>query len=375
MGLRRGRSLLKLVAGPLASDGSRHCQALRAALVLLPLLLPATGCSSTPEGEEDRFGLYRENSQSYYDRGSYPQALHQANQALAIEPDDENMRLIKAFCLIKIGNLTNNSILLDESISIFDEILDTSTGRDDFRASMGLGSACLARAFEHDREILRIQKRLQSDFIAASSRQEDEEALRDELAVREELLLRGEAALRRVLADPLQKDNSFAMVDLVLTLNALGNRDDESVPLAIRALEQLDASTHYTQSQIQKNFKLSATSKVDLEQRIANNREKEVMLRDLVATVSYNRGDTEAFFGQMDILEQRKLMGEIQYFNRADVNEQLGNFAAAADDLEKFLRLRVKRLSYEDDDMAPAVFRRIEVLRARAAENVAQTPR
>ncbi len=358
MGLRRGRPLLKL-----------------ATLALLALLLPASGCSSTPDGSNERFGLFRENSQSYYDRGSYPQALHQANMALAIEPDDENMLLIKAFCLIKIGNISNNSILLDESISIFDAILDTSEGRDDFRASMGLGSASLARAFEHDREIKRIQKRLASDFLSVGTRQQDEQALLQEQSARHDRLQQGEAALRRVLADPLQKDNAFAMVDLVLTLNALGDRDKESLPLALRALGQLDSDTYFTQSQLQKNSKISASAKVDLEQRIANNRQKEVMLRDLVATVSYNAGDLDGFFAQMAILEQRKLIGELQYYNRADVNEQLGHYAAAADDLEKFLRLRVKRLSFEDDDMAPEVFRRIETLRARAASDVAQTPR
>jgi hypothetical protein len=347
----------------------------RAASLALVLLALGAGCSSTDEVDENRFELFRENSRNYYDRGAYTQALHQANMALTIEPEDDTARLIKAFCLIKIGNATDNPILLDDSLRLFEQLLSTSEGRDDFRASLGLGSACLARSFEHDREIARVTRRLKSDFLSASARKQDEEIIEVEQAARVARLRQGEAALRRVLAQPLEKDNAYAMVDLVLTLNALGGRDAEALELAVKALEQLDASTYYTQTLIQKNAKISATAKVDLEQRIANNREKEVMLRDLVATVHYNAGDMDGFFKQLAILEERKLMGEVQYYNRAEVHEQLGDFGAAADDLDRFLRLRVQRLSYEQDEMAPEVFQRIETLRARHAEALAQTPR
>jgi len=369
MGLRRGRSLLKRAA----RFAGRRRAGLALAACALPLLL--AGCTGPSGQDKDRFELFRDNSKNFYDRGSYPQALHQAKMALAIEPDDEEVQLIEGFCLTKIGNVTNNSLLLDEALKIFEAVLSTSEGAEDFRASMGLGSACLARSFEHDREIARITRRLGSDFLSGGSRAQDEAILEQEHAARAVRLRQGEQALRRALAQPLQKENTYAIVDLVLVLNAEGGHDEESLDLAARALEQLDASTAITQNQITKNAKISAAAKLDLEQHIANNRDKEVLLRDLVATVHYNAGDTEGFLAQMGILEQRKLMGEVQFFNRANVNEKLGHFAAAANDLESFLRLRVQRMSYEQDDMAPDVFRRIQALRDRDAENVAQTPR
>jgi tetratricopeptide (TPR) repeat protein len=375
LGLRRGRPRL-------SAAGTRHAvgagpslagAAGAAAALALALLLP--GCSSTGENEEERFSLYHENSLNYYDRGSYPQALHQANMALAIEPEDFEVLLIKAFCLIKLGKASGNPIMLDESVEIFEALLETGDGRDKFQTWFGLGSACLARSFEHQAELERIRKRLGSEFLSAEARQLYEEALRTETAAYSARLEQGEDALRRVLDFPLQKDNAYALVDLVLTLNALGSDSVEALSLAERALVQLDESTQVTQNQLQKTTKLSAAGKVDLEQRIANNREKETMLRDLVATMHYNAGDMDGFFRQMRILEERKLMGEVQYFNRAAVHEQLGNYGSAADDLEQFLRLRGRRLEYDEDDMAPEVFARIETLRSRRAEPRATAPR
>jgi tetratricopeptide (TPR) repeat protein len=353
LGLRRGRPVLRA----------------RGAALLGALLLAAlSACSSTDDNDEERFALFRENSQNYYDRGAYPQALHQANMALAIEPEDHTVQLIKAFCLIKLGKTTSNPLLLDESLDIFEALLDTGEGRDDFRVSMGLGSACLARSFEHQAETERLQRRLGSDFLSDTARAHYQEALGVEEAARQRRLQEGEAALRHVLDFPLQKDNAYALVDLVLTLHARGGREPEALPLANRALDLLDESTRVTQTQLQKNTKLSATAKVDLEQRVLNNRERETMLRDLVATVQYDRGDVAGFFEQMRILEERKLMGEVQYFNRAAVHERLGHDAQAIADLEQFLRLRVMRLNFDQDDMAPEVFARIEALRAREAE-------
>jgi tetratricopeptide (TPR) repeat protein len=378
MGLRRGRSLLKRqapAAAPVLSQPARLQGArLLAAACALPLLLAASGCSGPSGLDKDRFELFRDNSRNFYDRGSYPQALHQAKMALALQPDDEGALLIEGFCLVKIGNVSNNPLLLDEALKIFEALLDTSEGAEDFRVSMGLGSACLARSFEHDREIARISKRLGSEYLSGGARDEDRAILEQEKSARTARLAEGEKALRNVLAQPLQKDNPFPIVDLVLTLNAEGGHDEESLALAKRALVELDASTLIKQNQITKNAKISASAKVDLEQQIADSREKEVMLRDLVATVHYNNGDTDGFFEQMSILEERKLMGEVQYYNRANVHEKLGHFAAAADDLDHFMRLRVQHMSYDQDDMASQTFQRIETLRAQAA-NVAQTPR
>jgi len=349
MGVRRGRPVLRT----------------RLTAVVMGLALGAGACQSLTIEDEARLAVYTENSQHYYDRGDYARALHQADSALALDPEVISVRLVKGFCLLKLGSLAGNPVVIDRALDEFDELVATSTGRDDFRVHLGLGSAHLARALSHDEIIDRIESRLSSEFLPPDGRKAEQLKLEESNDQRLEHLQASESALRRVLSFELQKNNPFALLDLVLVLHSLGDREVEAKQAAERTLLILDESNVVTANSLQRNAALSPVQRLDLENRIEMNREKERQLRDLVATIDLSLGDVSGFLEQMQLLEAKGLMAEVQYYNRAQVHEDIGLFAEAANDLEQYLRLLSRRLDYEQDDMAPATFARIEALRGR----------
>jgi tetratricopeptide (TPR) repeat protein len=329
-------------------------------------LLAASGCGLTDE-EESRLAFFRESALGAYDRGDYLQSLHQANMALELDEGDPIMGLVKGFCQLKLGKMANNPVVIDESLNTFEDVADELD--DDFRVYLGLGGAHLARALLSDREIAQMERRLESEFLSPESRDAEMKRLTQERDLQHEHLVESERNLRRVLDFELQKENLYALVDLVLTLDAQGGRDDEAVLVADRALKVNDESTRFTQAALDNNKSLSPGARIDLARRIEANGDRERLLRDLVATVEFNRGNYDGFLAQMEILEQRGLLDEVQLHNRAEVREQLGQYDAAADDLQAMLRMRVRRLNYDQDTLAPEIFQRIEALKARHAES------
>jgi tetratricopeptide (TPR) repeat protein len=331
-------------------------------------LLAGPGCFGLSEEEELRHTFFRQNSLGMYDRGEYYRALHQANMALVLVDDDVPMQLVKGFCLLKLGKGGGNGPMVEEALAVFDELEKSGEGDDDFRVHLGLGSAHVARALQYDHEIPPVERRLQSEFLSADGRAAEARRLAAMRERRQEHLRRAERQLRRVLAFELQKDNLFATVDLVVALNSLGGREAEAIALAERALDLLDETNRFTRNSLDRNTRLSPAARIDLQRQLDTNRDKERLLRDIVATIAFERGDMSTFMRQMEAMEERELLGEVHLYARAGVHEQAGDYDAAVADLEAFLRLRVRRLDYEQDDLAPEVFERIEALRARHAE-------
>lgn len=331
-------------------------------------LLAASGCGLTDE-EESRYSFFRESSLGAYDRGDYLQSMHQANQALELDDSDPLVHLVKGFCQLKIGKAGNNPDVIDDALTTFEGIADEMD--DDYRLHFGLGGAHLAQALIAEREIAKMQSRLDSEFLSTESRQAESRRLETERKRQHQHLLDAETALRRVLEGRLQKDNLHALVDLVLAIDAQGGRDDEAVEIAARALSINDESTRFTRAALDNNKSLSPGARIDLSRRIEANTDRERLLRDLIATVEFNRGNYAGFLEQMEILDERGLLDEVQLHNRATVHEQLGQYDAAAEDLQSMLRMRVKRLNYDQDRLAPEIFSRIEQLKARHAESQA----
>ena len=336
-----------------------------AALAVLALLA-AAGCGLTDE-EESRLAFFRESAVGAYDRGDYLQSLHQADMALELDDGDASMSLVKGFCQLKLGKAANNPVVIDEALNSFEDVSDELD--DDFRVYLGLGGAHLARALLADRDIAQMERRLESEFLSPQSREAETKRLTQEREQQREHLVESERNLRRVLAFELQKENLYALVDLVMTLDEMGGRDDEAIAVATRALKVNDESTRFTQAALDNNKSLSPGARIDLSRRIESNGDRERLLRDLVATVEFNRRNYDAFLEQMQILEQKGLLDEVQLHNRATVFEQLGQYDAAADDLHAMLRMRVRRLNYDQDQLAPEIFQRIEALKARHAES------
>jgi tetratricopeptide (TPR) repeat protein len=235
-----------------------------------------------------------------------------------------------------------------------------------YRVNLGLGSSHFARALLNDDAIDKITDRLESQYLSGEHRVRLASALVEQQAQRQQHLEDAETALRKVLADEFQRDNVYAYIDLVLVLNAMGGRDDEVMESGHRAIELLEGSNKIWR-RIQQNPNRSPSAKIEGQLKIDNNLAKERLLRDLLATVEFNRGEIEAYLEEIEFMEARQLMTEAQYFNRGNVYADLGEIGKAIADIETFLRMRARYLEYEDDKLAPMAFRRLDELRMQLA--------
>jgi hypothetical protein len=336
----------------------------RAAAALLAGL--AAACAGPSEAELAKLGMHRENAREFFQSGRYQNSLQQSTLALAIDDGDVSMRLVRGHSLLRLGAATRNGEQLEEALRAFEDL--EADEPDDDRAALSLASARLARALLLQDELDSLQERMDSEFLPEEGRAAEERRLDEMAGRRADLLAQAEAGLREVLDDPLQKDNPGGLTDLVLVLHAQGGREEEAPELAGRLLELLDESSELARITLEKTPGRNATSRLELQNLLDKNRDKELALRELVATAALERGATDVYLAQMAQAEARGLLGEVQYWNRAGVLERLARYDQAADDLGQFLRLRARRFArYEDDPQAAEAFRRIEDLRGRAA--------
>lgn len=340
----------------------RHHRRL-AGLAALSLLL--AGCAGLSKQEEARLSVHQQNSQDFYQRGYYLQALHQADMALQLDADLVGMRLLKGFCLTKLGRLREDPAVVEQALAIFDDLV-SGAGQDDYRSWLGAGQAQLARALLHDAQIARIERRLRSDFLSADGRREEETALAAERAARERRLGQAERHLRRAREVVDQGEDPYVLIELALALNSRGGHDDEVIALSAEAIGQLQESTRLARNTLQKSGNLHARGKLALQRRIDENLEKEQKLRDIVLTIQFNRGAWQACLSELAALDERQLLSADQVLLRAGVHEQIGMLSEAMADLEFWLRLRA-RTSHEYDDVTAQVYTRLDELRSRLA--------
>lgn len=327
----------------------------------LAALLP--GCFGLDEAEQKRLELHQQSSQRFYREGRLQQALQQADKALELDDDHVGMRLVRGYCLVRLGKRLDSTAEIDKAVEIFDR-LAKGAGGENPRTWLGRGQAHFARALMHIAEAASIERRLASDFLDADGRELESGWLATEQRGRDGHLRDAERSLRHVLGMENEAENVWAMMELVLVLNTAGGHDDEAVQLSHRAIRQLEQQNELARNNLRKNASLTAAHSLELERRIEENLARERQLRDLIATIEFHRGAFQAALEQLEILEERQLITAANYRNRADIRERLGLFAAAADDLESYLRTRSSQTDY--DDIARETFARIDELRRRA---------
>ncbi|GJM20567.1 MAG: hypothetical protein DHS20C15_04820 [Planctomycetota bacterium] len=335
----------------------------RLSLALGFALLP--GCFGLDEAESSRLDLHQQSSQRFYREGRLQQALQQADKALELEEDHVGMRLVRGYCLVRMGKALDSIPEVEEAIRIFDR-LTRGAGEENSRSWLGSGQAHFSRALMHGDEMATIQRRLSSDFLDEDGRKLETGWLETEKAGRAEHLTRAEQSLRHVLTMENQADNVWAIMELVLVLNTIGGHEDEAVRLSHHALAQLDQQNKLSRNNLRKNASLTAAHSLELERRIEENLARERELREVVAFIEYDRGSLQAALEQFDMLEERQLITAIHHFNRADIRERMGLLSEAADDLEAFLRKRSTSDDY--DDVARRIFARIDNLRKQASK-------
>ena len=327
------------------------------------LLASLTACGLTDE-EETRLSVYQRNSQEFYTQGSYRQAKQQADKALAIDEDIVGMRLMRAFCLVKMGRAARDAATLDRAIDDFAD-LRSSDGDEDYRIWLGSGQAHFARALLVEDDIGIHERRLASDYLDEAGRRAEERGLERARLDYDDHLRLAERFLGRVFTFELQEENTQALIEMVLVLNYQGDREVDALKLGRRAVELLVQSNDLTQQTIQKNLNLSANGKMILEGRIEDNLRTEQQLRDILATIEWNRGEMEGALQELDALEERQLMQPVHYQMRAAVHEQLGQLTQAVIDLHTFLKMRAVERDF--DELAAETYDRIDDLIARGA--------
>lgn len=326
----------------------------------------SAGCLGLSDNDQARMNLHYENSRDFHSRGSWLQALDQANKALLLDEDLLAMQLIRGDCLVKLGKQRDDATMMDEGVALLQALCDEA-GDESHSVWLALGRAHVARSLMHDLETGRIERRLQSDFLDDVGRAEEQAWLEIEREAAVQHLVDAEAALRTVLEFELQKDNLDAIVDLVIVLNRQGGREDEALVLAQRAVDLLIESSALTRRMLQNNQGLSSEGKLALQRRVDANLDKEWQLRDIIITIEFNRGALQAALQQLDAVEARQLMRAEQHLNRAGIHEQLHNDELAVADLEAFLKARARVADF--DAMASEIYDRIERLRARSASD------
>lgn len=359
LGLRRRGSGLKPPRTP-PRAGRSEPRALTRGLGLGLALALLPGCLGLNQDETNRLDVHQTSSQEFYNANRLPQALQQAEKALELDADHEGMRLIKGFCLMRMGKAFANAEQLDKSIELFDDLRGGSSSAN-YRAWLGSGQAHFARALLHAEEALKIDRRLASDFLDDAGRERESAWLAAQREGQETHLSRSESALREALALDNQELNLWALIELALVLNTRTGHEDEAAQLTRSALEQLRQQDELTRRNLNRNASLSSSKSLQLEQRMEDNAARERELRDMLATLEYNRGALQAALEQFDILEEHQLMTAVQYYNRSAVYERLGMHTEAADDLEEFLSQRAVDVEY--DDVAREIFARIRELR------------
>jgi tetratricopeptide (TPR) repeat protein len=305
--------------------------------------------------------VHERNSQEFYSAGSYIQAQQQADMALGLEGERVGMRMMRGFCLVKLGKALDDDVRLDEAVETFENLID-SDGNENYRIWLGAGQAYLARALAHDREAGKLERRLSSNFLSVASRKVETQQLEDVRDVWKSDLKNAESCLTRVLTFENQESNPYALIEIVLVLNSLGERGDDAVRFATKAVTVLMEIIDVTNNTLQKRVDLSTSEKLMLQTRIQESLDREALLRDIVATIHFNLDQFDEAIEALDNLEARQLITPAQIHSRATLHELLGHNAEAIRDLTTFLKLRA--LEHEYDEVASDLFERIERLEA-----------
>lgn len=307
--------------------------------------------------------VHTQNSQMFYQRGSYLQSLQQANQALKLDEDHTGMRIIRGFCLTKIGDARETEEQLEESLDAFEQL--KQDGAEDYRVWMGAGEAHLARALQHERVVARIDRRLSSDFLTPEARENEQAQREAEQEGVERHLALAEENLRAVLDMPLHEDEAYALIELVVVIDRQGGREEEAVTLARRAVDQIVQSIDLTRERLNKTVQLVPSKKLEMQRRVEEQLDKERQLRDIIVTIERNRGSTQRALEELAALEERQLMMPTHHALRADLYEDVGMWTEALAAWETFLRLRAGSHGY--DDVAAEAYDHIETLQGRIA--------
>lgn len=331
------------------------------------LFLAAPGCGLSLK-EEKALEAYKQNSKSYFNNGSYAEAIDQCNKGLKLDPNDHSLKLTKAWALLKSGDdryIFAARRHFEEMVAPrwFGHSIMVSLGLSeemDFRVNLGLGQACYKIATLFGRKLSAYEAQIEEDPEIAELNAEEIEICRDGQAENLKMAIYN---LEQTLTDERQKENAEA----ILTLGQVYAYKGDHL-LAVRYLEQgldlLEQSTSFQQERLDKDLQITLDGKRFYQREIRKNLLMERDLRGILASVYRRMNEFENALEQYDLLEKRDLFLPIQYYNRGITLQEMGRFREAILNFELFLsRSSVTGMDFDEDEHFHRAFDRIKQCR------------
>lgn len=317
------------------------------------LSLQACGLSSK---EESAINIYKQNSRAYYNNGKYGEAIDQCIKGMEIDASDFDLNLTLAWSLLKAGGVPNTFAALDQ----FNKTDDLLWMEDDYRITLGLGETCYRIATVYRNRLERFGEQIKEDPAEEELYVEEIEECQDG---QEEYLAMAIDYLLEVLDHERQEDNQEAILTLGQAY-AYAGETEEAVRYLIKGLDVLQSSTSFLQARLDKDQGIDSDSRRFFERQITRNLRVEKELRGILAYVYEMDGEHAKALEQLNLLEERDLFENAQYYNRGMVLQNMGRYQEAIENFELFLsRGSVMGKGFDEDDRFHLAFERIEVCR------------
>ena len=306
--------------------------------VLAALALLAAGCGSTPDGPdpETQLAMHREFALRYYHEGDLARAEQQMDRALEIEPEDEQLLLMKGWVRQRRG--TADDIFVAESI-----FRDLVRG-EDYRALLGLAEALERKGVLY----------WESAAAVASGERFTEAA--DPAKRAEEM--RVEA--RKSWIESVQcyeqtlekKPGEIQAINGLQRVHALAGDLTASLDWSRRLLDSTDAEISFWSAQLERPD-LTASEELRLRDLLVSSSDLKVQTHLHGSSVLFQLGRPEEALAHVDQALELTPEKPAVHSRRAQLLHELGRTAEAVDEMETFLRL--SQLDFDHPDIVLAL--------------------
>jgi len=295
------------------------------------LLLSSCGVFGLSAEEAELLASYQRNAKTYWGGGDFDRALSQVRRGLELSPDDYQLHVIKASCLLRMSN--NNARTLDSAIDAFDHVLTLRADQDQGpQARLGYAQAYTKRGIRAMREHNTIQQDAERLGLKGA-----ELELQNSRA--EKLALDAAADLRRAKSQlELMVNAGDYVLEAYFTLMQVSAWQGDYAQ-AIQFGDAYLTRVGELQDSIRKNLESTVIVEYEREIRIRlqNRLDEELEVRGFLANLHYKQGHHELVVEQLTAILKKNPRLHREYFNRARSLLQLGRLAEAKSDYERFL--------------------------------------
>jgi tetratricopeptide (TPR) repeat protein len=307
-------------------------------ITLVPLLLAFAACESSGITAEQKVQLvesYQETAQQYYSMGDLDRANAQCLRGLAIEPDNERLRLIQAWTLQRRG--TKDDIAQAEAL-----FRDLQAGGD-FRAILGLGEALERKGllFHESAENLKSGKRV-------TEAADPQKRIADLETQAKKAWDESYEQYTRALA--LQKEDGVCFSGLA-RIEVLRGHTDNAYGWAMKLVEVTSTNRAFWHDRLQR-ADISTSDETRIKETVRQLTRMETAAHMTAGDLALALDKLEDALKQFDDALALDAGSADAYSRRAQVHQALGHYAAAIQDVEKYVALSDRDPNHPDIERA-----------------------